>query len=133
MSQENVELAHLASDAFNRRDLDAFLALADPDVEAHSRIVELEGGGPFRGHDGIRSWWKKLLAVVPDLTHEVEEVQDVGDVTVARVRQRGRGVESEAPMEQTQWIVTKWRDKKAVWWRVLLSEAEARDAAGFSE
>jgi len=36
-------------------------------------------------------------------------------------------------MEQTQWIVTKWRDGKAVWWRVLLSEAEAFEAAGLSE
>ena len=43
MSQENVALAHRASDAFNRRDLDAFLALADRDVEAYSRIAELQG------------------------------------------------------------------------------------------
>ena len=29
MSQENVELARQVTDAFNRRDLDAFLALMD--------------------------------------------------------------------------------------------------------
>ncbi|MEK6326169.1 MAG: nuclear transport factor 2 family protein [Actinomycetota bacterium] len=133
MSQENVELAYLASDAFNRRDLDAFLALTDPGVEAHSRIVELEGGGPYRGHDGIRRWWKDVFAIVPDLSHKIEEVRDVGDVTVVRVRQRGRGLESDAPIEQTQWFVTKWRDKKALWWRVLLSEADALEAAGLRE
>jgi ketosteroid isomerase-like protein len=33
MSEENVELAHRAYDAFNRRDLDAFLAFNDPEVE----------------------------------------------------------------------------------------------------
>ena len=33
MSQENVELHQRAFDAFNRRDLDAFLALADPNIE----------------------------------------------------------------------------------------------------
>ena len=32
MSQENVELTHRAFDAFNRRDLDASLALTDDDV-----------------------------------------------------------------------------------------------------
>jgi ketosteroid isomerase-like protein len=132
MLQENVELAYRASDAFNRRDLEAFLALTDPDVEVHSRIVELEGGGPFRGHEGVRTWWGNLLAVVPDLRHEVEEARDLGDVTVVRVRQRGRGVGSDAPMEQTQWIVTAWRDQRAVWWRVFLSEAEALEAAGLS-
>ena len=37
MSQENVELALRAFDAFNRRDLDAALALVDEDVEVFSR------------------------------------------------------------------------------------------------
>jgi len=133
MSQENVELTYLASDAFNRRDLEALLALADPDVEAYPRIVELEGGGPYRGHDGLRNWWKDVFDIIPDLTHEIEEVRDIADVTVARIRQRGRGAGSDAPMVQTQWIVTKWRDKKAIWWRILLSEKEALEAAGLRE
>ena len=34
MSQENVKLVCRAIDAFNRRDLDALLALADDEVEA---------------------------------------------------------------------------------------------------
>ena len=58
MSQENVELLYEANDAFNRRDLDAVLALADSEVEFFPRILELEGGGPYRGHDGIRRWWE---------------------------------------------------------------------------
>jgi ketosteroid isomerase-like protein len=33
MSQENVELVHRVFDAFNRRDLDAMLALIDDDME----------------------------------------------------------------------------------------------------
>jgi ketosteroid isomerase-like protein len=133
MSQENVDLVYRASDAFNRRDLEALLALADPEVEAHSRIVELEGGGPYRGHEGVRKWWKDVFDIAPDLRHEIEQVRDAGDITVARLRQRGRGVGSDAPMEQTQWMVTRWRDRKAVWWKVLLSEEEALEAAGLQE
>jgi ketosteroid isomerase-like protein len=133
MSQENVELAYRAADAFNRRDLDAFLALCDPDVEHYSRLMELEGGGPFRGHAGIRSLWEGLLAISPNFSMEVEEVRDGGDVTISRVRQRGRGGESDAPMEQTQWIVARWRNGKATWSRIVLSEAEALEAAGLSE
>jgi ketosteroid isomerase-like protein len=133
MSQENVERAYRLADAFNQRDLDAFLALCDPDGEFHSRLVELEGGGPYRGHDGVRSWWENLFAISPDLRSEVEGVRDAGDMTIARVRQRGHGVESDAPMGQTQWVVTEWRDKKAVWSRIVLSEAEALEAAGLSE
>jgi hypothetical protein len=36
MSEENVELAYQAVDALNRRDLDAFLSLCDPDLETAS-------------------------------------------------------------------------------------------------
>jgi hypothetical protein len=44
MSQENVELHNRCLDALNRRDLNAFLALMDDDVEAVPRIVAMEGG-----------------------------------------------------------------------------------------
>ena len=47
MSKENVELFYEANDAFNRRDLDALLALADPDIEWFPRIAELEAGAPI--------------------------------------------------------------------------------------
>lgn len=56
VSQENVELHQRAYDAFNRRDLDAFLALIDPDVKFSSLLMQVEGGNPYRGHDGVRSW-----------------------------------------------------------------------------
>jgi ketosteroid isomerase-like protein len=133
MSQENVELFYRLNDAFNRRDLDAFLELCDPDGEFYSRLVELEGGGPYRGHGGVRRWWENIVAVTPDLQAKIDEVREAGDMTVARVRQRGHGAESDAPIEQTQWIVTKWRDKRAVLTRILLNEAEALEAAGLSE
>jgi hypothetical protein len=66
ISQENVELLYRAYDAFNGRDLDAFLALIDPEVELTTRIMELEGGSNYRGHDGVREWWRALFAVFPD-------------------------------------------------------------------
>jgi hypothetical protein len=58
------------------------------------------------------------------------------EATVARVRVRGRGghgMESDAPMEQTQWHVTEWRHQKAIWVHVCRSEAEALEAAGLRE
>jgi ketosteroid isomerase-like protein len=132
MSRENVELATRGFEAFNRRDLDAFLALCDSEVEVYSRLAELEGG-PYRGHDGVRGWWDNIRALAPDIRSEIDDVEDVGDLTVVRLRARGHGVGSNAPIEQTQWLVTKWRDKKAVWVRIFLSEAEALEAAGLSE
>ena len=74
MSQENLELAHRASEALNRRDFDAFVALIDPEVEFTTRFMEMEGDAYYRGHDGIREWWRTLLAVFPDFSVEVLEM-----------------------------------------------------------
>jgi ketosteroid isomerase-like protein len=133
MSEENVELGYRRADAFSRGDLDAFLALVDPEIEFHSRLAELEGGEPYRGHDGIRSWWENVKGVWSDLSSEIEEVRDLGDVIVARIRLRGHGIGSDAPWEQTQWHVTEWRQRKVIRWRVYADEAEALEAAGLRE
>jgi len=48
MSRENVDLALLMYEAFNRRDLDAMLALMHDAVEIEPRLGALEGD--YRGH-----------------------------------------------------------------------------------
>ncbi len=133
MSQENVEQVHRMAAALNRQDIDAVLALTDPDVEFIPRLVEVDGGGSYRGHDGVRSWWENLFGVWPDFKAEVDEVQDLGDVTVTRVRLSGQGIASEAATAQTSWVVTEWREGKTIWMRNFQSEAEALEAAGLSE
>ncbi len=133
MSEENVELTYEASDAVNRRDLNALLALADPDIEVFPLIARLEGGGPYRGHHGVRRWWESWLAVAPDFSTEVEEVRDLGAVTVARFRVRGHGIGSGATIEQTVWQFAEWRQRKCVRFLHFASEAEALEAAGLSE
>jgi hypothetical protein len=32
-----------------------------------------------------------------------------------------------------EWNVIKWRDRKAIWWFVVLDKAEALEAAGLRE
>jgi hypothetical protein len=51
MSQENVDRMLELLDAFNRRDLDAFVALAHDQIEVESRLVAMEGG--YHGHEGL--------------------------------------------------------------------------------
>jgi ketosteroid isomerase-like protein len=133
MSQENIELVHQVTAAINRHDIDAVLALTDPDGEFIPRLTEVDGGGSYRGHDGVRSWWENLFGVWPDFKSEVEEVRDLGDVTVARVRMSGQGIASEVATDQTSWVVNEWRDGKAIWMRVFQSETEALEAAGLRE
>lgn len=49
MSQENVELHRLANEAFNRRDLEAYIAFCDPQIELHSAVT-VPGGAVYHGH-----------------------------------------------------------------------------------
>jgi ketosteroid isomerase-like protein len=131
MSQENVELVRRALEAFNRRDLDAMLALADEDVVVESRLAAMEGG--YRGHEGVRRWRQDTFDVLPDYEVEVDEVRDLGDVTLARLRARGHGAGSAAPLEEVIWHVARWRDGRNTWWRNCITEEEALEAAGLSE
>jgi ketosteroid isomerase-like protein len=131
MSQENVELSYRAFDAFARRDFDALVALMDDDVELFSRLAPLEGG--YHGRDGVRRWCQHLIDAFPDWSPEPIEVRDLGDVTVGKVRYRGHGGGSGAPVDQVIWQVAKWRDRKIVRFSNHDSEAEALEAAGLRE
>jgi hypothetical protein len=133
MSQENVDLYYQAIDAFNRRDLVAYIALQDPDVEFTPYEVWVQGGEPYRGHAGVRRWWEESFAVFPDLRAEIYEVRDLGDRMYVHGRLRGQGAGSGAGIERTLWQALEYRNKKVVWWCVFESKAEALEAAGLTE
>ncbi len=133
MSQENVERAYQMYDAMNRGDLEAILALTHPEVEAIPRLLGVEGGGTYRGHDGAREWWESMSSAFPDVNATVLDVRAAADATISNVRFQGRGGESGVPFEDTIWQVARWCDGRVVWIKSYLEQAEALEAAGLSE
>ena len=131
MAQENVELARQVFRAVNRRDLDAFLNLMDPAVEALPRQASMQGG--CVGHTGMGHWWVDVLDVFPDFAIEVVEVRDLGDTTLGELRYRGRGADSASPFNETVWQVSEWRDGKTVWWATYETRDEALEAIRLRE
>ncbi len=131
MSQENVRLMLALYDSFNRRDWDASLALVDEAVEIESRLVAMEGG--YHGHEGLRRWWDDFLGAFPDYTLEIEELRDLGDVTLGHIRGRGHAADSATPLVDPFWHPVRWRDGTVVWWRNCATEAEALGSVGLSE
>ena len=129
MSQENVERTHRAVDAFNRGDVDAVRALVDEGVEVISRLAPI--GGRYHGYDGFLRWREDLYEVFPDWHGEPLEVRDLGKFTLGRVRVRGHGGESGAPVDQVIWQLGEWRSGKLV--RVSSHDTEALETAGLSE
>jgi SnoaL-like domain len=128
MSQENVDLSLALTDAFNRRDWDDYLALTDDEIEVGSVLAAMEGA--YHGHEGLRRWWDNLLGAFPDYTIEVEELRDLGDVTLAHLRGWGHGAGSATPLTDPFWQPLKWRDGKCLWWRHCSTEQEALEAVG---
>ena len=123
MTEEIIELFRRSVDAVNRRDLDAFLALADEDVECVSRIAAMEG--ELRGHEGARRWWAAWFGAFPDYRIEVMDAEDLGGVVLAAIRAVGHGAGSALPFEDRIWHGSQWRAGKCVWWQVFDSRAEA--------
>ena len=132
MSQENVERYRQGIDAFNRRDLDAFLALADPGVVGVSRILAIEGG-TWEGHDGTTEWWNDLLGVFPNFKIEIVWVRDGGNLTVSELRNQAHGEGSAAPLDEQVWQVSEWCDGLVVRWQMYATRHDALAAAGLSE
>ena len=126
MSQENVDRWLAMADAFNRRDWEAFLAFADPDIEVESRLVPMEGG--YRGHEGLKRWWDDFVGTFPDYVVEIEEARDLGDVVLSHSRGIGHSAGSSTPIVDPFWQPLMWRDGRCVWWRNCPTEADALDA-----
>ena len=136
MSQENVELIRRAHDAFNRRDLDAFLEFIDPEVEFIARVSRASRAADprFRGHDGIRELVGDLLGSSPEFSSGDPRICDSGRrAVIAAMRLRGAWQRERAP-----WTSRRDRHgrkcaasgKMIRWAASSMSEAEALEAAG---
>ena len=59
MPDEDLERVRRTFDAINQRDFETLIELTDPEVIAIPRLLAVEGG-VLQGHDGVRTWWRKL-------------------------------------------------------------------------
>ena len=135
MSQENVEAFKRGAEASNRRGIEALVAELDPEVEWHSALLmSLQGeAAVYRGHEGMREFFRDLDAVLDEIHAEYSEVRDLGDrvVAIGRIRQRGKGsgAETESPIGS----VIDFKKGKAIRVWTYLNPKEALEAAGLSE
>jgi ketosteroid isomerase-like protein len=96
VSHENVEIHRRALEAFNAHDLEAFVALCDPEIEFHSTFAAV-GGARYRGHDGLRRWHRDLEGAWGDgIRVELDVYFDVGEQTLTFGVLYGRGRQSGA-------------------------------------
>ena len=76
-------------EAFERRDVDAVVELADAEIEFHAVTAELLGRDePYRGHAGIREYfadeagfWDELRITVSEMRWHEDEIVATGRVS----------------------------------------------------
>jgi ketosteroid isomerase-like protein len=134
MSQDKVELARRAVDAYNRRDVDiVFAELATADFEWLPALTRALDGGGYRGREGVERFALDTTENWEDLQTVEAEYRDLGDRVLLLGRLRGRGKGSGAPVDQPYVGIFDFRSDKICRYQVYLDQAEGLRAAGLSE
>ena len=131
MSQENVEIVRRVMSAIADRDVEAFLQMADREIEWRTAFTAV--GGTYRGHEGLRRYIADLDDAWEVLKAELDSAVAAGDVVVGvgRVHTRGRasGVDNEVAMG---WAC-RFREGKVLAMRSFADPEHALEAVGLSE
>jgi ketosteroid isomerase-like protein len=134
VSQEHVEAVRQNLDAWNRGDVDGWLASSHPQVEWISEIARRVEGSElvYRGHEGLRRYWDEWHSVW-EVTVELEETVDLGDTVLALGRVRAHGEASGVDLDTPIAFVFEFEEGLARRARAYLDQQEALDAVGHSK
>jgi ketosteroid isomerase-like protein len=119
-----VEVARRYVAAYNAGDLEAMLAVMDPDVS--SVPSQLFGRYPHRGHAGVRKWWQKMAASPTRYDVVVRELRPVDQDRVAVLGDLYLEGERMSPWG----VIVRIRNGLIVESRSYLSDRDLLDALG---
>jgi ketosteroid isomerase-like protein len=126
MSQENVEIARQAIEAWNAGDMDRLQELYDPDAVYRTPSDWI--GGPWVGREAIMEQFRDLRDVYVEDSFGGPEFLDAGDRVVVRIpwHSETRGL---ALTTDVTWVYTM-RNGLIVSLELFHSREEALEAAG---
>lgn len=135
MSEENLEqVLRNGYDAWNRRDFDAAVEIADPEIE-WTMIGATRFPGTqktYRGHDGLREFWRVFIEPWDELRVEIEGTRTSGDLVIAFARFHAKAREG-LEVESSFVHLNEFRGGKVIRFRSFENREEALDAAGLSD
>jgi ketosteroid isomerase-like protein len=125
------ELVRQAVESYNGRDAGAALPYWDDDCEWHPFLTaEVEGASAYRGHEGIRQWYRDTDEMFSEVVWGVDAVRDLGDdrvVVLGHIRARGRNSGAEVSSAIGQ--VVELRDGRVLRGWAYPSHEQALQAA----
>lgn len=118
-------------EAWNSKDVDALLALLDPSIQWHDRVL-FPDAGVHIGRAAVESHLREIAATL-DLRWDVDEVIAAGDSVVLCATLRGQGRESGAPFEERVYAIGTVRGGRVVRRESYSTRAAALRAAGVAD
>src|ERR1043166_207087 len=112
MAQQNVEVTERANDAFNRRDVDAFMECVTSDIEFTAAMSGAVVGGSLTGREGIEALFADIRDTWEEHRMAIEVIRDLGDRVVGLGRLEGRGRGSGVSVDVPLAVVSDFRDGK---------------------
>jgi hypothetical protein len=112
--------------------MDAIFACSAPDVTAE-RLGFSAPDASYRGHDGLREWFRDLTEVYAEFRLEPESYVDLGDEILVLSVQRGAGRYSGAAVSMPIAESFRWRDGVIVSVKTYGARADALRELGLTE
>jgi ketosteroid isomerase-like protein len=121
------EITRRGVEAVNRRDFDALMSYAAPDLVYDTSP---SGFGVYEGLPAIRTFITDYWDTFEEFRIELEEFLDLGNgVTFGVGRHHGRPIGSTAPIQAREAQVTEWVEGRVVRVTVYIDIDEGRAAA----
>ena len=108
MSHE--ETIYAAYEAWSRRDLDALLEVVHPEAEARPILGANIGASVYRGHEGLREWFRDLHQEWETFQTRVTRIDVRGDRAVLTIDVHARGRASGVVIDGDLYHLVELRD-----------------------
>jgi ketosteroid isomerase-like protein len=125
---DDVSVVKAVFAAFAERDVERVLELIDPEMEFTAVTADLAGRTePYRGHEGIREYFRDIGLVWDDIRLTPRDFREVGGSILVTGRVNARSP-ARIVDGSTGWV-WRVRNGRVVYGRVYASAADAEEAA----
>jgi uncharacterized protein len=130
MAEENVEIVRRLYEVAEQGDIEAAIALVDPDIEVIPPAEWIQGE-TLRGRDKAQDFAIDWRTAFEGFTVEAERIVDGdGDRVLVYAHDRGRIPGSTTEIDAHLFHIWTVKAGKVIRWQVLTDEARALEAAG---
>jgi ketosteroid isomerase-like protein len=132
MSQENVEIANRAVDAWNRDDLNAWIECFDQDI-VWSPLPNAPDLKPIHGRESVLDLMERWLEPWDRYELETLELADHGDMVIWTARHLAFQERTGMALDQSMSAVFVFREGTIAEFHMFPSREQALEAAGLRE